>query len=538
MKILKKLSSVVLAALLALSMSVMAFAAENPTIELPKNTGHTYEIYQIFTGDLSTKTVDGEEVKVLSNIKWGKNGTGTEGESVDSTILAELSALTGSDASKLETITEYVKLDTDAFESDDAGAVVRVPTGYYLIKDMDKSVSGNDAYSLYMVEVVGPVTLEAKSDVPSVEKKVKDINDSETTTPSDWQDSADHDIGDVVSFKLTGTLPDNYADYKTYYYEFHDTLSAGLTYKYDTENHPNGDATVTIVNADGTTDVTSEFDITEEDGKLNIKCADLKELTVDKDSNIVVEYTAKLNENAVIGSAGNPNTVNLEFSNNPNSFGDGTPGTPDTPEKPETGTTPDDTVIVFTYKLVVDKFEMVKGEEQALKGAGFTLYKQDAQGNFEAVGDELKGEEMTQFTWKGLDDGIYKLSETTVPTGYNAINDIYFEVEATHTEGAVPELTSLQITKIGTKAVDNMANTGKDGDVYSVSDATLTDGSVTSIGFTCTATDGTMATKIENKSGVTLPSTGGMGTTFLYIAGSVMVVAAGVLLITKKRMQK
>lgn len=538
MKILKKLSSVVLAALLALSMSLMAFAAENATIKLPENTGHTYEIYQIFTGDLSTKTVDGNGVKVLSNIKWGKNGTGTEGESVDPTTLAELSALTGSDASKLEKITEYVKLDTDAFKSDAAGAVVEVPTGYYLIKDTDKSVSGNDAYSLYMVEVVGDVTLKAKSDVPSVEKKVKDINDSEDTTPSDWQDSADHDIGDVVSFKLTGTLPDNYADYKTYYYEFHDTPSAGLTYKYDTENHPNGDAKVTIVNADSTTDVTSQFSIAEEGGKLNIKCADLKKLTgvtVDKDSNIVVEYTAKLNENAVIGSTGNPNTVNLEFSNNPNSFGDGTPGTP---EKPETGTTPDDTVIVFTYKLVVDKVEMVNGEEQALKGAGFTLYKQDAQGNFEAVGDELKGEEMTQFTWKGLDDGIYKLSETTVPTGYNAINDIYFEVEATHTEGAEPKLTSLQITKIGTKAVGNMTNTDKAGDVYSVSNASLTDGSVTSIGFTCTATDGTMATKIENKSGVTLPSTGGMGTTFLYIAGSVMVVAAGVLLITKKRMQK
>lgn len=557
MKILKKMSAAVLAALLALSMSVIAFAVENTTITLPDTTGHTYEVYQIFIGDLSTNA-KGE--KVLSNVKWGENGTGTKGTSVDSDTLKKLSAVKESapDAEKLETITKYVKLDSKPYTTGTSGQVLEnIPTGYYLIKDVDGSLANkdedeslagkkdqNDAYSLYMVKVVGPVELKAKSSVPSVEKKVKDKNDSDKDEFSDWKDSADHDIGDDVPFQLTGTLPDNYDVYKTYYYEFHDTLSVGLTYK--------NDAKVYIVNGKTGSEatkqeVTKQFTITEKDGNLSIKCDDLKkiteddegkEVTITKDSKIVVEYTAVLNDKAEIGSKGNPNKVYLEFSNNPNKGGDG-----------DKGKTPEDTVIVFTYKLIVNKVEIVdeivngeeKPQEKPLTGAGFTLYKYDAKsGEFVAVGKELKGEAMTQFTWTGLDDGIYKLSETTVPNGYNAINDIYFKVEASHTDGDTPKLDGLKIAQIGVADVGKMTNTSEseseNGNVYSVSGVNLTDGTLSDIAFTCT-TDGTMSTTIVNQSGVTLPSTGGMGTTLLYIIGSVLVVTAGVLLIVKKRMQ-
>lgn len=562
MKILKKMSAAVLAALLALSMSVIAFAVENTTITLPDTTGHTYEVYQIFIGDLSTNA-KGE--KVLSNVKWGENGTGTKGTSVDSDTLKELSAVKESapDAEKLETITKYVKLDSKPYTTGTSGQVLEnIPTGYYLIKDVDGSLANkdedeslagkkdqNDAYSLYMVKVVGPVELKAKSSVPSVEKKVKDKNDSDKDEFSDWKDSADHDIGDAVPFQLTGTLPDNYADYTTYYYEFHDTLSVGLTYNNDDAN---AKAKVYIVNSKTGSEatkqeVTKQFTITEKDGELSIKCDDLKkiteddegkEVTITKDSKIVVEYTAVLNDKAEIGSKGNPNKVYLEFSNNPNKGGDG-----------DKGKTPEDTVIVFTYKLIVNKVEIVdeivngeeKPQEKPLTGAGFTLYKYDAKsGEFVAVGKELKGEAMTQFTWTGLDDGIYKLSETTVPNGYNAINDIYFKVEASHTDGDTPKLDGLKIAQIGVADVGKMTNTSEseseNGNVYSVSGVNLTDGTLSDIAFTCT-TDGTMSTTIVNQSGVTLPSTGGMGTTLLYIIGSVLVVTAGVLLIVKKRMQ-
>lgn len=487
----KKLIAMLLCVVMVMGLAVTAFAAETtaPSIKTPDN-GHTYEAYQIFTGDL----VDGK----LSNIAWG-NGITDAGK-----------AALGNAAAKAETL--KTEADAKAFADEvapyltnpkelAANSTTSVAAGYYLIKDKDGSVSGNDTYTKYILEVVGQSEFNPKGDKPTVEKKVKDINDSTETTESAWKDSADHDIGDSVKFQLTGTLPSNYAEYQQYYYEFHDTLSAGLTY--------NKDAKVYVVNGDTKTEITAQCDMT---GAISsVKIADLKKLnnvTITKDSKIVVEYTATLNVNAYVGPTGNPNEVSLEYSNNPNQKGDGT-------TKPSTGETPKDKVIVFTYELVVNKYHMVDGEKKALEGAGFTLEKWDADaGKYVAVGDEVKGDQMTTFQFKGLDDGKYRLVETTTPAGYNTIAPIEFVITATHTEGADPKLTELVVTPddkfevVMTEATDDKA-------------AELT---------------GVISTDVENKAGSTLPETGGMGTTLFYIVGSIMVVAAGVLLVTKKRM--
>ncbi|WP_234916601.1 isopeptide-forming domain-containing fimbrial protein, partial [Streptococcus equinus] len=156
---------------------------------------------------------------------------------------------------------------------------------------------------------------------------------------TDWQDSADYDFDDSVPFQLTATLPSNFDSYETYYFEITDSLSDGLTY--------NKDAKIYLVNGNQKDDVTKAFTVETADG-LHFKIANLKTVSgVTASSKIVVEYTATLNKNAVIGKVGNPNTAKLIYSNNPNS--QGTAGS--------TTETPEDTVIVFTYKVVVNKVD-------------------------------------------------------------------------------------------------------------------------------------------------------------------------------------
>lgn len=486
MKKARKLFAMFIAMIMAVVLAVPAFAAEgNYTITAPNNT-HTYEVYQIFTGDY----YEG----VLSNIKWGKNGTGTTGEAVSSEIITELTGATGSDTEKLAVIEKYVNLESDEFGTVSNGSTLEVPGGYYLIKDVDGALEGeNDAYTL----VVDDVTITPKADVPKFEKKVQDTDDTAGTTTG-WQDSADWDIRDKVPFQLKGTVASNYDAYKTYQFIFHDHESNGLTF----------DSSSVKVYVDGT-EIQSGFQVVTsglEDGcTFEVVFENLKTIaSVHAGSVITVEYQSELNENAVIGSAGNPNTADLEFSNNPNDEQGG-----------ETGTTPDDTVIVFTYKTVIDK---VDGQNQPLAGAAFQLEKfvadeegdetyNSVTGTWTVVSTTTAGD-ATSFTFSGLDDGYYRLTETATPSGYNTIDPIYFTITAEHDVlSDNPTLTSL----------NGNATTGE-------------------IIFTANKGEGSLTAQVVNNSGLELPETGGMGTTLFYIIGGVLVVGAGVLLVTKKRM--
>ena len=185
--------------------------------------------------------------------------------------------------------------------------------------------------------------------------------------------------------------------------------------------------------------------------------------------------------------------MHMEFSNNPNNEQGG-----------ETGKTPDDKVIVFTYKTIINK---VDPDGQPLKGAEFKLEKK--------VGEEwvekavVKNDAGTTFTFKGLDDGVYRLTETVTPEGYNTMNPnpLEFTISATHEETAVePKLLTL-------------SGNPKSGDVT----------------FDSSLENGTLTTNIVNKSGSSLPETGGMGTTVLYAAGTLMILAAAAFLVMKKK---
>ena len=337
------------------------------------------------------------------------------------------------------------------------------------------------------------------------DKKVKDTNDSAANSTTDWQDSADYDIGDAVPFKLSATIAQDYANYTHgYKLTFHDKEGAGLSFNKNSVK----------VYVDGTL-ITTDYEVVTEgltdDCTFEVRFANLKDIaSVEAGSVISVEYTSTLNNQAVIGSTGNKNTSHVTYTNNPNDEQAG-----------ENGETPDDVVIVFTYQTIVNKvtknpaYDASKDTEKTgtdsdgntefipLKGAGFTLYKKNASGAYEAVGSELKGEDMTTFTWSGLDDGDYKLVETTTPSGYNTIPDIEFTITATH------DVSSDNPTLISLSGGDK---------------------------FTGVISTGVVSANIENQSGAQLPSTGGIGTTIFYVLGSVLVLGAAVLLVTKKRM--
>ena len=500
MKTIKRSIAFVLAMILTLAMSVTVFAAPNAdqnTFSLTLNKavkGHTYEAYQILSGDLSA------DKATLSNIKWGE-GINAEGQTAlggDAAEYAKTLAEMGNNSSELKEQAQIIGANlasasgsVTVTDPDAKNVISNLKPGYYLIKDKDDSLQGQESYTEFILHVTDDVDANVKADVPSVEKKVKDTNDT-TGETTGWQDSADYDIGDDVPFQLTATLANNIESYKTYSLKFNDTLSEGLDY--------NNDAVIKLGDKDVTDRFTPSYDATAK--TLTFTCDDILAFGAKNSDKIVVEYTAKLNENAVIGAAGNPNTVYLDFSNNPNNGGEG-----------DRGKTPEDKVIVFTYKLTVNK---VDKENKPLTGAEFSLFKKvkvDGKDELELV--EVKkilstNAEGTVFGFTGLDDGTYVLRETKTPDGYNSIEDQTFTISAEHDENSDdPKLTALT------------------GDVAS--------GSIIDLGVMLE--NGELSTDVVNNKGSVLPSTGGAGRVAIYVIGAILVLGGGIVLVTKKRVR-
>lgn len=529
----KKLVSMILTLVLVLSMAVPAMAAdESYTIKIKNSSAaHTYEAYQIFQGDFDKDDSTVPPTWTISNAQWG-NGINDAGKAHFGNAETMAESLTDEAAAKAFAVrlipylvVDNAKTSGTYNSSEKTYTIGDLDPGYYLIKDMDNSLTGDESsYTAYIMKVAENTEITPKAAKPSSYKKVMDASDSfANVNDGKWIDSADHDMGDQVPFQLTGTLPSNFTEYLNYTMVFHDEQSAGLTfnpasvkvyvnhledrhlvssgYTIKTKSTEDEFASCACSNANCT------FEI-EIPNVRNLKDAAGEHINVNANTLIEVEYTSELNTGAEIGAVGNPNEMYMEYSNNPNQTSGG-----------ELGKTKKDKVIVFTYKTIINK---VKENHDALEGADFKLEKKMLDGTWVEVNKNIvktPAVNPTTFEFRGLDDGYYRITESATPDGFNSIDPFCFEIIAQHNDSsenpALILLHSNQITETGANVTDNI--------IFSAT-VDLTAGSITS--------------DIVNKAGATLPETGGMGTTLFYIVGAILVIGAGVTLIARKRMNK
>ncbi len=454
----KKFFAVLMALVLVLSMGTVALAAGTGSITITNAVaGEDYTIYKMFDFEpLAGDTTKGRYTAVAA---WEGFLTDNEYLELDTdagTIKWKGEETDEGKAELAKAAVAYAKAKgISGTKITAAGTTVEftgLDLGYYAV---DTSLGAICA----LTNTNSTATLIEKNGQPTVEKKIVEGDK--------LVDANNVAIGDTVNYQATIT-----AGKGTVNYVLHDTMSAGLTFNAGSVVVKKGDATLTAG-----TDYTLITDC-EDDCTFEIDLSSAYEETLKEGDKIVVTYTATLDTDAVVGNTGNPNEIVLKYGN-----------------KQETTK---DTVITYTTELVIDK---VDGEDKALEGAGFTLYK-DAIADDNKVGTELKTG--SKFTWTGLEEGKYILVETTVPAGYNKAADIEFTITCTEPT----EVTSAddEATWASNKAEINLVE------------------------------DGTFYGKVENKTGSLLPETGGIGTTIFYVVGLALMLGAAILLITKKRM--
>ena len=528
-KVIKKLLAALLAVAMLCAMAIPAFAGTEGDI----TKWHSFSAFQIFKGK-----VDGNDIKdfKISNVEWGSNidpdnflpqlkGADTIGPLFANAnsardVLEVISQWHNSDANSIafaRFVCHYLYPDANAKPKpavEGGGGSDHIhfdEAGYYLVVDTTPFSHGDfdHAYNSFLLMVTHEdwnIPITPKAEKPSVKKEVFDNQDG--TSTGDFGSSADHAINEKFQFKLTATLPAStdhaYDYYDTYAVCFKDTLSEGITY--------DGPDSVVIKSNNNTHDTTidpSKYTIntdnleTQNYFEVNIHdvkaCAKDAGFDLNDGATITFTYTAHLNEKAYVnigsGSTENKNSVQLKYSNNPR------PGD-------YWGTTPKSEVYVFTYQL--NNTKLAENEHGApLPGAGFRLYSdadyknevelyQDGEfyypiknaSNKQAV--EMKSAANGQFNVKGLDAGTYYLKETTTPDGYSACKVIPVTIKADHSRNDQVNLEGSNLTN----------------DIVNI-----------------------------KAGGITLPSTGGIGTTLFYVVGGGLMVAAIVLLVTKKRME-
>mgnify|MGYP004689349115 CR=1 FL=1 len=511
MKHARKLASLLLALVMVFALATTASAADAYTITITnEKTGHTYEAYQIFAGDLTVKE-NGD--KILSNIVWGSGVTEAGKTALGDAADKAASLKTEAEAKAFaKEVAPYLQNPTESTAGTGSYSISGLSAGYYLVKDKDNTLSNqDDFYTAYIMQVVGNVNAMPKGDKPTLDKQIKH-NDDGT-----WGVVGDNQIGDTVEFRTISTVPDT-AGYETYTYSICDIMSAGLTSNVKSaadvtiKVNDNGDkvldANYYTVNANGNT-FTIDVDI--------LKA--VKDGVLTNNDKLYAYYSGVLNENAKVYDDGKQdNAAHLEYSNNPNDDGK--------------GKSPDKKVYDWTFKMGINK---VDKSGNALTGAKFVLSKsgtikvtdlacddngvptvtagliglvKTVDGAYRIAltsdTDIVYAIEAGSPVIKGLDDSVnYYLYETKSPAGYNLLSKpVFFRIAAEY-------------------------NT--DGSALSADNPTVTIGN----GEPST----TLSTNVVNQSGAELPSTGGMGTTLFYVLGAVLVVGAGVLLVTKKRMR-
>lgn len=444
-------------------------------------------------------------------------------------------------ASKLEKTGDWTK--TSAGSSSLTG----LNAGYWLFltdtagKPAGKSTDAFTSPVYTFIDGTSETTVKPKKSVPTVEKKILDdskVKGGNVTGETEWVDAADSQNGQVVNYKLTGTIADNYASYDSYTYKFMDSLGKGLDFVdgslsvYALNNGEYTEINPTSYKVDAPSESNQRVLTVNFIGTNGLKSATAKNggtLTIDANTKIVVFYKAKLNAKAVIAGAnnkleGNPNTVTLEYSNNPMVAG--------------TGTSVPDSVVDYTYGLQINKVDL--GTEAALEGAQFTITTTGDENNkvakYVAKDGTLSDDEVVLTTnakgliqLTGLDAGTYKVTEKKAPNGYTAVSPFEFTIDPTiKDDGQGYKLTKLKGT------LDNKGQNDKV--IAGLTDGKSGDNKLDFQDGTLTNDDGTFNITVGDTKQVSLPLTGLNGVTFTWIAGGA-VLCIGVAHLIRSRKQ-
>lgn len=569
MKRIQKLLVFMCALVATIAIAVPAYAAGGPytlTIE-SETSGHTYEAYQIFKGDVSS---DGTS---LSNVQWGDGVNPSE----DNGILADLksssafgraeqnlfygcnsaagvAAVLAGDNFDAELVDAFAEIaganlvDTEKvnvtykYKTEASGKYVYEATGldagYYLVQDAAGSPSDLQyAKTKFILKVIHDVTAEAKADQPTLDKVILTAGGHEIN--GDYADAA---VGDTVKFQLTSSVP-KMDGYNKYFFVVTDELSNGFTLAEDFAKSG------VVVKVDGKALMASDYSVVVVNNVVTVSINNL----VGKTGEITIEYSATVNDKAVIGNDGNLNTAYLKFSNDPNyTYTDLSDGSAPMGKTPDTKTYTyvggllinkvdenDDPITGAQFQIASGDFNQViligttfvkkaNGTYYKLKNGTYTTAEPNDENRSDYDSTEIKyaleTTTSTETPWQdarvtswvddyghiivaGLSAGEYTITETVAPDGYNIADPVTVNLEWV----APADATSTACTwKYGTTTADEVkTDDGTSMDLVSVT--------------------------IKNLRGATLPSTGGMGKTVLITAGAILVIGAGVGLVAKYR---
>lgn len=557
-----------------------------------KNKGTTFKAYQIFKATVTDVENGG---KTAQNITWASETVGpkvinainswendhslksedklpnkpTPQEVADFITAHAGDCTAGSESTKgtrittdniLYAVANAVKNETPVNKSDIVAGTLWTPddehgNGYYLFVTNESSLDTgkkNTGTSPIFALVGGKaVTVTEKTSIPTVDKQIVAATSDDPTKLTDgWAGVADSQIGQEVTYKLTGKVADNYATYDSYAYKFTDTLSAGLDYVagslqvYAVNNGAytliNGGYEVTPPNESSRV-LTVNFAVDKDNNRKGLK--DVQ--GVDADTQIVVFYRAKLNKNAVTGNGdsegkkGNYNTVKLEYSNNPSTEG--------------TGTSVESGAGDFTFKLNLNKVD--QGTEKGLEGAEFSIQSADADtlNQYVASKDSPDGKvvagQLVNFSdkdlpdylkfssgdkgkieVKGLDAGSYKVTEIKAPNDkYTVANPFTFTIKAEYKNNAA-ELEKITVSPSQNDVHRSDVALGTLDDTPGDNTLTVTNNTAANV------QTGEVNITIGNTKQVGLPLTGLNGVTFTWIAGGA-VLCIGVAHLIRSRKQ-